>query len=254
MRNSYKNIETRRETILELLSINDAMSITDLSQNLGVSEMTIRRDCNNLAKMGYVTQRLGVIRYISSEKNDNFDSRYHLKQSLGTKAAEFIDNNEIVFINSSSTALFAVKTLLSKKISIITNNGNISKFLSDHTPASLILAGGNLNEHNIMSGDIANQTFLSMRSDWSIIGCAGLSIEHGITTPRIEEATVNRNIIQNSRNLIVVADYSKFENVSNFTIGQISDIDILITDTFTPEKILNGYRKQGVQVIQVSQF
>lgn len=254
MRNSYKNIETRREHLLDILNKHESMSIEDLSHKLGVSEMTVRRDCNNLAKMGRVTQKLGVVRFVSPENASNSDSRYRIKKSLGLEAAKNIKDDEIVFINSSSTAFFAVQALLNKNVSIITNNGNVAKLLSDHNIASVILSGGNVNNRDIMSGDIANQTFLSMRSDWSIIGCAGLSLEQGISTPWIEEANVNRNIIKNSRRLIVVADYSKFGSFSNFTIGQISDIDILITDTFVSGKTLDAFRKQGVQVIQVTQI
>jgi DeoR/GlpR family transcriptional regulator of sugar metabolism len=254
MRNSYKNIENRREHILDVLNKVDSMSIEDLSKKLNVSEMTIRRDCNSLAKMGRITQKLGIVRFVSPENASTSDSRFRIKKSLGTEAAKNIQDNDIVFVNSSSTAFYAVQGLLKKKVHIITNNGNVTKLLSDHDPASIVLSGGNVNNRNIMSGDVANRTFLSMRSDWSIIGCAGLSIEQGISTPWIEEANVNRNIIKNSRRLIVVADYSKFGSFSNFTIGKVSDIDLLITDTFVSGKILDAFRKQGVEVIQVTQL
>lgn len=254
MRNSYKNIENRREHILDVLNKSKSMSIGDLSKKLHVSEMTIRRDCNSLAKMGRLTQKLGIVSFVSPENASNSDSRFRIKKSLGMEAAKNIQDNDIVFINSSSTAFYAVKGLLNKKVHIITNNGNVTKLLSDHDVASIVLSGGNVNNRNIMSGDVANRTFLSMRSDWSIIGCAGLSIEQGISTPWIEEANVNRNIIKNSRRLIVVADYSKFGSFSNFTIGKVSDIDILITDTFVSGKTLDAFRKQGVEVIQVTQL
>lgn len=254
MRNSYKNIENRREHILDVLNKTDSMSIEDLSKKLNVSEMTIRRDCNSLAKMGRITQKLGIVSFVSPESASNSDSRFRIKKSLGAEAAKSISDNDIVFINSSSTALYAVQELLHKRVHIITNNGNVTKLLSDHDAASIVLSGGNVNSRNIMSGDVANRTFLSMRSDWSIIGCAGLSIEQGISTPWIEEANVNRNIIKNSRRLIVVADYSKFGSFSNFTIGKVSDIDILITDTFVSGKTLDAFRKQGVEVIQVTQL
>ena len=254
MRNSYKNIENRREHILDVLNKNKSMTIEELSKHLNVSEMTIRRDCNSLAKMGRITQHLGTVSFVSPENASNSDSRYRIKRSLGMEAAKNISDHDIVFINSSTTAFYAVQALLNKKVSIITNNGNVAKLLSDHNIASIILSGGNVNNRDIMSGDVANRTFLSMRSDWGIIGCAGLSLEQGISTPWIEEANVNRNIIKNSRRLIVVADYSKFCSFSNFTIGKISDIDILITDTFVSGKTLDAFRKQGVEVVQVTQI
>lgn len=254
MRNSYKNIENRREHILDVLNEAQSMSIEDLSKRLHVSEMTIRRDCNSLAKMGRLTQKRGIVSFVSPENASHSDSRFRIKQSLGLEAAKEIQDNEIVFINSSSTSLYAVNALLNKKVTIVTNNGNVVKLLSDHNVANVVLTGGIVNSRDIMSGDIANQTFLSMRSDWSIIGCAGLSLEQGISTPWIEEANVNRNIIKNSRRVIVVADYSKFGSFSNFTVGKISDIDVLITDTFVSGKTLDAFRKAGVEVIQVTQI
>lgn len=256
MRNSYKNIEDRREKILNALNKAGSLTIENLSQKLGVSEMTVRRDCNNLAQMGRITQKRGVVSFVSPESASHSDSRERIKKSLGQAAAKLVQDHEgnIIFINSSSTAIYAVEPLLKKNVSIITNNGNATKYLTNHDMAKLILTGGNVNQNNVMSGDIANHSFLSMRSDWSIIGCAGISVDQGLSTPGIEEASINRNIIRNSRRLIVVADYSKFGSFSNFTIGKVSDIDVLITDTFVSGKTLDAFRKQGVKVIQVTQI
>lgn len=254
MRNSYKAIENRRERILNILSTVPSISIQELSQRLNVSEMTVRRDCSKLSQMGRLKQKKGIVSFISPETASHSNSRERIKRSLGEEAVKSIGNNEIVFVNSSTTALYAIPPLLKKNVSIVTNNGNAAQFLSEHNVASLILSGGNVNKRDIMSGDIAQRSFSSMRSDWSIIGCAGISVEHGITTPVIEEANINRTIIRNSRHLIVVADYSKFGNFSNFTIGQVDDIDILITDPFVSAKTLAAFRKKGINIIQVTQL
>lgn len=216
--------------------------------------MTIRRDCKKLASMGRLSQHRGTLQYISPEKASKSMTRERIKRSLGLEAAKRIEDNTIVFINSSSTAIYSIAPLLKKNVTIITNNGNATKFLSDHDNAQLILSGGSVKKSNIMKGDIANRSFLSMRSDWGIIGCAGLSFEHGISAPYIDEATVNRNIVKNSRHLIVCADYSKFGSFSNFTIGSVTDIDMLITDTFVDARVLEGFRQRGIEVVQVPQF
>lgn len=82
-------------------------------------------------------------------------------------------------------------------------------------------------------------------------GRLGLSLEYGISTPFMEEAKVNQAIIKHSRKLIVVADYSKFGQFSNFTIGHAEDIDLLITDSFTPSQAIEEFIKVGVQIVQV---
>ena len=158
-------------------------------------------------------------------------------------------------MNSSSTALKSLPKLLQKKIYIMTNNLHAADYISENDKATLIMSGGDIvNDHLIMSGDIAKQSFSSMRSDWGIIGCAGLSLEHGISTPYLREAAINKTIIKNSRRLILVANYSKFNSFSNFTIGNIKDIDVLITDTFASGELIAAIRQEGIQVIQVPQL
>ena len=88
MRNSYKNIENRREHILDVLNEAQSMSIEDLSKHLHVSEMTVRRDCNSLAQMGRLTQKRGIVSFISPENASHSDSRFRIKQSLGLEAAK----------------------------------------------------------------------------------------------------------------------------------------------------------------------
>lgn len=231
------------------------MSIPDLSQALNVSEMTIRRDCSTLSARGQVNQKKGIISYIEPKSKDNQNSLERINTSLGNEAAKFVKAGEIVFMNSSSTALKALPKLLQKKLYIMTNNLQAAKYISEDDKATLIMSGGDIvHDHLIMSGDIAKNSFSSMRSDWGIIGCAGLSIEHGISTPYLREAAINKTIIKNSRRLILVANYSKFNSFSNFTIGQIKDIDILITDTFASGELVAAIRQEGIQVIQVPQL
>lgn len=250
MKNSNELILARREKLLAILKESKRRSIDDLSQQLEVSAMTIRRDCHVLEEMGKVTQKLGFVSLVEPSEEPN-QAVEVIKERLGAEASRFIQDEEIIFMNSSSTALQALKYLLDKKVFILTNNANSTKFLNEKNKATLIMSGGEINNRLIMCGDLAVQSFGSMRADWGIIGCAGLNVDHGISSPFITEATVNRTIVQNSNKLIVVADYRKLNAFSNFTIGSIKDVDVLITDTFAPSKIINDIQKQGVRVIQI---
>lgn len=255
MKNSTKNIQERQEKILSFLCEKKEMSISELSQALNVSEMTIRRDCSTLSLRGQINQKKGIITYIEPKSKDNQSSLERINASLGSEAAKFVKDGEIVFMNSSSTALESLPKLLQKKIYIMTNNLHAADYISENDKATLLMSGGDIvNDHLIMSGDIAKQSFSSMRSDWGIIGCAGLSLEHGISTPCLREAAINKTIIKNSRRLILVANYSKFNSFSNFTIGNIKDIDVLITDTFASGELIAAIRQEGIQVIQVPQL
>lgn len=249
MKNSIQVIKKRRKQIIDLLNHTREISISELSKKMKVSEMTIRRDCDYLSKMGKISKKRGVISLVAPEEIPLSQPVSYIKQSLGKEAARYIHDGDIVFINSSSIAFDAIPHLLTKDIIIVTNNGYAGNF--ENTKSKVILTGGEIHHKLIMSGDLTTKAFLSLRANYAIIGCAGISINQGISTPVMEEAEVNKTIIQQSQKVIVVADYSKFNKFSNFTIGTIKDIDLLITDTFVENSVINEFIKAGVNVIQV---
>lgn len=251
MKSSYQVIKNRRKKIIDLLNHQKKISLEELSQKLNVSIMTVRRDCSNLANQGKVLQVKGIISLVKPEEVPFTDSVSYIKKRLGEEAAAHIEKHNWVFVNSSTTAFEAIPLLLKKDVNILTNNGYAGKIDMHSSNSQIILSGGNVSRKMIMSGDLAVDPFLKIYADWAIIGCAGLSLGQGISTPFMEEAKVNQAIIKHSHNLIVVADYSKFDKFSNFTIGQVDDIDLLITDSFTPKKTVENFVKAGVQVIQI---
>lgn len=251
MKNSYQVIKNRRKKIIDLLNHQKNISLDELCQKLGVSIMTVRRDCSNLANQGKIIQDKGTVSLVKPEEVPFTDSVSYIKKRLGEEAAGHIEKHNWVFINSSTTAFEAIPYLLQKDVNILTNNGYAGNLDMRNSNSKIILSGGNISRKMIMSGDLAVDPFLKIYADWAIIGCAGLSLEHGISTPFIEEAKVNQAIIKHSRKLIVVADYSKFGQFSNFTIGHAENIDLLITDSFTPSQTITEFIKAGVQVVQV---
>lgn len=251
MKRSMKDIKERRKKIIDILNHQKEISISELSKLTKFSEMTIRRDCTILANMGKITQTRGIISLVAPEEVPMSDSVSYIKHSLGKEAAKYVNDNDIVFINSSSTAFDSIPYLLNKNVRIFTNNGYAGELDTSEKRGKIILTGGNIVRKLIMSGELATDVFNSLRANIAIIGCTGISIEQGISTLFMEEAQVNSTIIKQAQKLIVVADYSKFNKFSNFTVGNISDIDVLITDTFVSDNVINKFIKEGVNVIQV---
>ncbi|MGC6768339.1 DeoR/GlpR family DNA-binding transcription regulator [Enterococcus sp. LJL128] len=254
MKSSYKTIQERRERILDLLkTAASSISIKEISEQLAVSEVTIRRDLTALEKMGQVIREHGKAKIIQKENEQLYNKELEiLKCLIAQKAAEFVSEGDTLFINTSSTALAAIKKLEEKRVTIVTNNVKVANI--DHHPNStVILSGGEIRfPKEALVGDIAIESFSKMSSDISIIGCSGLSLEDGITTPVLHEAKINSLIIERTRGpVIVVADYRKIGFSSNFTSGNIKDIDYLITDTFASPEAINAIEKEGVHVIQV---
>jgi DeoR/GlpR family transcriptional regulator of sugar metabolism len=253
VKRSNEEVRKRRNELIALLKKDGPLTIQALSQVLSVSEMTIRRDCALLSEMGQIKQTHGKVEFDGDYENElqPTDPVEHIKHCLAKEAANHVKEGNTLFINTSTSAAQTLNYLTNKRISLLTNNTSVINM--DHHPNStIVLSGGEIRYPKAaLSGDIAVESFSHVRSDVTIIGCSGLDLTTGISTSVIHEAKVNAKIIENSGKLIVVADYRKIGKSSNFTIGQISDIDVLITDFYSEPKLIESIEKQGVQVIQV---
>lgn len=253
MKNSYKTIQERRNTIIDLLQTEKQLFVKEISVLLAVSEVTIRRDLIALEKMGLVQRTHGKVEIVKKIGTEDYNEEIErLKYAIAARAAAFVKDGDTLFVNSSSTALAALETLEDQRVTIVTNNVKVASL--DHNPKStVILSGGEIRfPKEVLVGDIAIESFSKMSSDISILGCSGLSLENGITTPVLHEAKINSLIIERTNGLVVVAaDYRKIGHSSNFTSGTIKDINYLITDTFAPVEVIKKIEEQGVQVIQI---
>lgn len=253
MKSSHKTIRDRRDKIIDLLNTKTSLLVKEISNELDVSEITIRRDLTALEKMGLVRREHGKAMIIQKTGTEDYNEEIEsLKNAIAKKAAEFVKDGDTLFINTGSTALSSLKHLENKRVTIVTNNVKVASL--DHNPNStVILSGGEIRfPKEALVGDIAIESFSKMSSDITIIGCSGFSIENGITTPVLHEAKINSLIIERTKGLvIVVADYRKIGFSSNFTSANIKDINYLITDTFASPEVIRKIEEQGVQVIQV---
>jgi DeoR/GlpR family transcriptional regulator of sugar metabolism len=208
--------------------------------------MTIRRDYTVLSEMNQIKVSFGKIEIQNAEMydQDNADSMAHIKARLAKEAATFISDHDTVFINTSSTAIQSLSYTTDKTINVLTNNIKIIH-MNHHPQSTIILSGGEIRyPKEALFDDIAMESFSNAR-------CSGLDLKTGISTSVIHEARINTKMIENSGKLILVGDYRKIGKSSNFTIGNITDIDVLITDIYSDKKVLDEIEKLGVQIIQL---
>lgn len=252
MKSSNQIIKQRRDELTTYLKKSQVATIKELSDYLGVSEMTIRRDCEILAKMGILERSFGKISYLKqADEQSKTDPLNKIKGKIAKEASNYIDNGQVIFINSSNTAAKTLEYLTEKSITVVTNNLQALKY-QKNARSNVLLTGGEVNyQKEVLIGDIAFNSFNSMRSNVTLIGCNGLDVQTGISTSQLNEARINRKIIENAGKVIVLADYTKIGKVSNFTVGSIADVDLLITDSFADPKMLEKFENHGVQVIQV---
>ncbi|MGM0125480.1 DeoR family transcriptional regulator [Enterococcus sp. AZ194] len=254
MKNSIANIEARHQKILGVLEKHQQLTTQELSDKLEVSISTIRRDLNILEEKNDIIRKYGYCIFNYNNQRDFDQSGPELiKQAIARIASTYVSDYDTVFINSSSTALSAVNHFKAEHLTIVTNNLKIAS-TPHNANYNYIVTGGELRfPKEVLVGDIAANTIMSMNSDICIIGCSGVSIENGITTKILNEAKINELMIKHTvKHKILVADHRKMGRTSKFKIADISVFDYLITDKYCSPELLKEIKKLGLKVIQVS--
>jgi DeoR family transcriptional regulator of aga operon len=249
---------SRRADIIKELHEFGQVNVSALSQRNRVSKVTIRNDLAQLEKKGLLIRTRGgalmqervSIDFAISEKQ-----RRHLreKQLIGKKAAELIHDGETIILDSGSTTMEIARNLADRKdLSVITNALNIAEILAGYTALRVIIPGGFL-RHNSLSlvGAPAEESLREYRCDKLFLGVDGIDSEYGISTPNIEEAHLNRLMIDVVNEVIVVTDSSKFLKRSFAFIDTLANVDTIITDRGIPESEYQSLKKIGKNVILV---
>lgn len=247
----------RRSQILGLLDTTGQVSIVELSKKFEVSEVTIRNDLEQMeAKNLLLRARGGAYKLEGSVRLDyslaeKHKLNYSQKVAIGKKAAELIKSKETILVDSGTTTVEIIKHLPKDlEITVITNALNIASLLINHENVETIIPGGQLRRKSLsLVGPLAQNNLQSFFVDKVFIGCDGLEINHGFFTPNIDEAHVNQVMIKNAKEVILVADSSKFNKRSLNLVGLMSDIHILITDAGISNSNKKKLEEMGVKVL-----
>lgn len=244
-------VDNRRNNILDYIKENNEISTQELVEAFNVSEITIRRDLSYLESIGKVQRFYGGAK-INEEKDEKNLVLEDKKDRIAKKCAEFIEEYDDLFINSSSTALLVLKYLHGKRINVITNNAR-ALFLDIDPLVTVTLTGGKITyPKNALTGSFAINNLKTLASDITIIGISGVSKEGELTTSLMDEMEINQYMINESTSKnILVCDSSKFSKTANFRIGSISLIDIVITDSDLDRDTIEMLEKNNIQIVLV---
>lgn len=246
----------RRTKTLDLLNSKGQVSVADLSRIFNVSEVTIRNDLTHLEKKGLLiktrgggikTQRVGIDQHL----NEKAKIRSKEKAAIGKKAASLISDGDTIIIDSGTTTLEIAKNLKDKKkLTVITNALNIaSQLINDENIRVIVLGGILRNESLSLIGTIPENSIKRFFCDKLFVGVDGIESSSGIFTPNPEEAQLNRLMIEASKEVIVVADSSKFKKKSFAFIAPINMVHTIITDANIPEDEMKNLKNIGVKTI-----
>lgn len=242
-------VEQRREALFQLITENHDLQIEDLASHLNVSEITIRRDFVHLEKNSLIQRYYGGYRVLKDKHDSGLLER--CKDMIAHYAASLVENNDILFINTSSTAIRMLSYIHKKNVTVITNNANAinTEFTSG---VNVYLTGGELRYPKAaLVGDFAMRNIQNMRASKCFIGCSGISCETGMTTKNANEVNINRVMLENTiGGRYVLADHTKMGMTSSFVSCTVESITGIITDELTPKEFLDSFETCGVKVHQ----
>jgi len=249
---------SRRIKILESLKAHGQVNVNELSESLGVTGVTIRNDLAQLEKKRVLIRaRGGAIKIEQNFADEDYPlsdkQKKHLieKREIGKRAAELIDENDTIILDSGSTTYELAKNL--KKVNdltVITNALNVATILADYNNVNVIVPGGMLKKNSFsLVGILAERGFKDYFCDKLFLGVDGFDLDFGISTPDPEEAHLNQIMIEISKEVIVVTDSSKFQRRGLVLIAPVKRINTVVTDKNILPENKERLESMGVRVI-----
>ncbi len=245
----------RRQVILQQLHSRKVVKTSELSEAFSVSTMTIRNDLNALAEEGQLVRIHGgaiARQWLTAEPSyeDKANVNRLEKEAIGRRAAGLVEEGMAVFIGNGTTTMQIIKHLPPDcRFRVFTNALNHALEVNCLPQAEVFVLGGYLREVSLaMVGRLAHQALKGIFFDLAFFGTNGISLEHGLTIPSLEEAETAAEIITHSQRTIVVADHTKFGTVAHGKVADISEIDAIITDAGLDSRLLDSLSNLDVEV------
>jgi DeoR family transcriptional regulator of aga operon len=251
-------IDERRQHILSLIQNHGRVVVGELSRDLGISQITIRKDLEYLHTKGLIQRTHGgALRIQSSALFDpsvNEKQKQHAqeKQRIAAAAVKMVEEGQCVMLDSgTTTAAIAHELRRFSQLTVITNAMNIAADLTS-TDLEVILIGGSLRKNSFsLVGPLAEDVLEEMHADILFLGVDGFDPEVGLTTPNFLESRVNRAMVKAARRVVAVCDSTKFKRRSLSRIVPPSAVHSVITDRDLPIETAEALRAQNIEVILV---
>jgi DeoR family deoxyribose operon repressor len=252
------NRRDRLAAIVEFLQDQNGATLAELAGHLSVSEMTIRRDLNLLARDDIVKVLhsgavlnpgiVGSSRYSLTEAG----ARYReTKRAIGIKAASLLTEDDIVIIDGGSTTEYLAKSIPeSLRLSVLCWALNILVEVHRRESCSIVFAGGNLHENSLVFESPEGVELIRRhRANKAFISASGISEKLGVTCTNTYETGVKKAAIRSSLERILVADSSKFGTIQSAYFADLSEITTVVTDQGIPAEYAEHIRSLGITLL-----
>jgi DeoR family transcriptional regulator of aga operon len=251
-------IDERRQHILQTIQKEGRALVGDLSRELRISQITIRKDLDYLQVKGLIQRSHGGALRIQSSAlvdptlQEKQKRNFEEKQRIGAAALKMIKEGQCIILDSGTTTTAIAQGLKRfSQLTVITNAVNIAAELAG-TNFEVILVGGTLRKNSFsLVGPLAEDNLQEMHADILFLGVDGFDLDVGITTPNFLESRVNRAMIRAAREVVAVCDSTKFNRRSLSRIAPVSAVHRVITDQNLPRETAEALRAQNIDLILV---
>ncbi|MEU6811519.1 DeoR/GlpR family DNA-binding transcription regulator [Streptomyces sp. NPDC046831] len=242
--------EQRRALILEEVRRRGGVRVNELTRKLGVSDMTVRRDLDALARQGVLEKvHGGAVPVVEASTHEpGFEAKSGLeltaKEDIARAAAQLVAPGTAIALSGGTTTYALAHHLLDvPDLTVVTNSVRVADVFhttqrsSGRRPgaATVVLTGGVRTPSDSLVGPVADQAIGALHFDVLFLGVHGISVEAGLSTPNLAEAETNRRLVQSARRVVVIADHTKWGVVGLSSFAGLEQIDTLVTDAGLPE-------------------
>ncbi|MDF3299302.1 DeoR/GlpR family DNA-binding transcription regulator [Streptomyces tropicalis] len=241
--------EQRRALILDEVRRRGGVRVNELTRKLGVSDMTVRRDLDALARQGVLEKvHGGAVPLVEASTHEpGFEAKSGLeltaKEDIARAAARLVAPGTSIALSGGTTTYALAQHLLDvPDLTVVTNSVRVADVF--HTAqrttgrrpgaATVVLTGGVRTPSDSLVGPVADQAIAALHFDLLFLGVHGISLEAGLSTPNLAEAETNRRLVQSARRVVVVADHTKWGVVGLSSFAGLEQVDTLVTDAGLP--------------------
>ncbi len=248
----------RLQDMKEYIAKKDFVSLDELCEVFNKSKSTVRRDMGELLEMGSIEKVYGGVRMINQTSNRlrSYNERdiafTNEKAYMGKLAAEFVRDNDVIFIDSGTTTVHMIPHLKDRTgVTVLTNNLKAISICMDYPNLTTICFGGQLHTKTacLSSGFCDLENLSRFNINKAFMGTTGVSIDQGATNTTSGELIIKTSIVEISKTPILVADSSKFNRVALLTYAKLDKFNYVITDKDPGEKFKEYFDSHGVILV-----
>lgn len=246
----------RRRKICAVVEQQGFANVSNLARTLGVAPTTIRADLDRLEQEGRLLRSHGgaVSKDTSSPRlpySETRDTHLPQKEWIGQAATGYLPSFGVIFISPGTTTFELARRIPDRQpIQVVTQCARIAVQLSGRID-DVYLLGGKMRRDSFGTNCQFDPALDLLHWDVAFLGMPAVDPEKGMCTVDLEGALIDKRVIEHTRKLIVLCDSSKFDRASYVTVGPVSLIDVLITDTGVNPEIVEQITAQGVEVVVV---